>query len=68
VTAEGDGGVAAKPQDTDVAGAAFSLPQCPPPLFFSAGNRYLQYNALTSLGVGVFDKNAALKYLYVDPP
>jgi len=37
VTAEGDGGVAAKPQDTDVTGAAFSLPRCFPPSFRQQG-------------------------------
>jgi hypothetical protein len=36
-----------------------------PPL--PSGNRYLYNNALTSLKVGVFDKNTALTYLYVDP-
>jgi hypothetical protein len=64
VTTKGDGGVAAKPQDTDVTGSAFSLPQCSPR---PSGNRQLATNQLTSLEVGVFDKNTALKYMYVDP-
>lgn len=36
----------------------------PAPAF---GNRWLDYNQLTSLEVGVFDKNTALLGLYVDP-
>jgi hypothetical protein len=48
----------------DVTGSAFLLPQCalPPP----SGNRWLYSNKLTSLEVGIFDKNTALRVLYVD--
>jgi hypothetical protein len=63
VTDDGDGGgIASNPHQTRAL-PLFHFHDVPPLPF---GNRDLYDNQLTSLEVGIFDKNTALKYLYVD--